>query len=408
MWNFEEEEIDVVEMGAPGKGRAYLWTSKSSENYFYSEYCRCRAYAEANTSKGRVTTEIRRFVKKAFKYAKNISRFDWTHLSDLAQITKVESTLESIRGLARNSPRKRSYRRRKTLESPPKPNPSPIPSRKENSPKAPPASSLMLHGTPPLLPRHFSPPETQEKVPIERRSARMTTRCPMDSQEPVSQPKEEAIPPILPLIPSLPPLLPREQSQSLSFSENKEEEKEGSKEPKVEPPSLTKARKKAEKRRRPADSLLPPFVQATKPHSSSTTATHSILPINSYVSPPRKRRRPSAIAIARKEAIESSLPSITTPPTSKRQKHESRFKKWMEEVVMLPKYLHLFEKDENNVFSFIFDFDEEGLDDLGIWDKMNKLHRKRFLRFREKLMEENKTVKNSYFFLLLFSFKIPN
>ncbi|MCP3926765.1 MAG: hypothetical protein GY714_29750, partial [Desulfobacterales bacterium] len=71
------------------------------------------------------------------------------------------------------------------------------------------------------------------------------------------------------------------------------------------------------------------------------------------------------------------------------EKDKRRFKEWLEDIVKIPKFLPLFEKEEIDLYSFIFDLDEDGLDDVGIWDKINKIHQKRFSRFRDKLMENN-------------------
>ncbi len=71
----------------------------------------------------------------------------------------------------------------------------------------------------------------------------------------------------------------------------------------------------------------------------------------------------------------------------------------MEDGVKLPKYFPLFEKEEANLYSLIFDLDEEGLDDIGI---TNRLHRKRFLRVRDKLMGDNKEVSSLFLFFFFF------
>ncbi len=92
----------------------------------------------------------------------------------------------------------------------------------------------------------------------------------------------------------------------------------------------------------------PPPSDVSELPNSLSPATTSILPSNPYIPPPPQRRRP----LSREE--------------TKIEKDKRRFKEWLENFVKLPKY-------ECDLYSFIFDLDEEGLDDVGIWDKMNKL-----------------------------------
>ncbi len=81
---------------APKKENDYLSNSRSQVFLNYSDYLISRAYSLSKISGGKMTDEIREEIKRAFRAAKNISRFNWTHNSDLQQIIKVESTLKSI------------------------------------------------------------------------------------------------------------------------------------------------------------------------------------------------------------------------------------------------------------------------------------------------------------------------
>ncbi len=170
----------------------------------------------------------------------------------------------------------------------------------------------------------------------------------------------------------VPPPLPLQESKEVCV-------------PKEEPSSSSTRDPQPSKRARSND-IPPPS------DFSGIPATDSILPRNPDEPPPPQRRRPYR------------------PPETKKDKDKRKFKEWLEDTVKLSSetYLPLFEKEECDLYSFIFDLDEEGLEDLGIWDKMNKLHRKRFLRFRDELMEKNKTVISLFsFFFFPFSHFFP-
>ncbi len=87
--------------------------------------------------------------------------------------------------------------------------------------------------------------------------------------------------------------------------------------------------------------------------------------------------------------------------TPKSERDKKKFEAWLMNEVGLTKYLDLFANAECDSFSLIFDLDEEGLEDAEIWDKMKKVHRKRFLRFRDEVIEDNNKVYIFFFPLCL-------